>query len=181
VVLRPGSAAVNAGIAHLYLVCEERDKPRVLRQALHATQPGRALVFAHLNSTAERIAEQLIHHHVAVVELHGAVPKEGRKRAMDEFRAGRTTVMVASDVAARGLDIPGITHVFNVDVPTQSKAYLHRVGRTGRAGAKGEAITLMTADEVRLVARYERELGIALKRARLREGRLLVSAGTHVD
>ena len=175
VMLRPGAAAVNADITHLYMVCEERDKPRVLRQLLHAIQPERALVFAHLNTTAERIAEQLAHHKVPAAELHAGIDKHGRKRSMDDFRGARVRVMIASDVAARGLDIPGVTHVINLDVPTQSKAYLHRVGRTGRAGARGEAITLMTADEVRLVARYESELGITVKRARLREGHLIVA------
>ena len=175
VMLRPGAAAVNADITHRYLVCEERDKPRVLRQLLHAARPERALVFAHLNATAERIAAQLAHHAVPAVELHGAIDKQRRKAAMADFRSGRVHVMVASDVAARGLDIPGVTHVINLDVPTQSKAYLHRVGRTGRAGARGEAITLMTADEVRLIHRYESELGIVVQRIRLREGQVLAA------
>ena len=177
VMLRPGAAAVNADITHLYLVCEERDKPRVLRQLLHATRPERALVFAHLNTTAERVAAQLAHHQIAAAQLHGAIDKRGRKQSMDDFRSGRAQVMVASDVAARGLDIPGITHVFNLDVPSQSKAYLHRVGRTGRAGARGEAITLMTEAEARLVRRYESDLGIVLQRVRLREGRMIAADG----
>lgn len=176
VMLRPGAAAVNADITHLYLVCEERDKPRVLRQLLHAVRPERALVFAHLNATAERVTAQLAHHQVSVAELHAGLDKARRKQSMDDFRGGRVRVMVASDVAAHGLDIPGVTHVFNLDVPSQSKAYLHRVGRTGRAGARGEAITLMTDDEVRLARRYERELGIVLQRVRLREGRLIAAA-----
>jgi superfamily II DNA/RNA helicase len=173
VTLRPDAAAVSAGITHFYVVCEERDKPRVLRQLLHALEPERALVFAHDNETARRVAEHLAYHHVAVAELHGAIDKWGRKQAMDDFRGARARVMLASDVAARGLDIAGVTHVFNLDVPSQSKAYLHRVGRTARAGAEGEAITLMTAAEVRLVARYERELGIAVHRVRLRDGRVV--------
>jgi ATP-dependent RNA helicase DeaD len=174
VMLRPGTAAVPADITHLYLVCEERDKPRVLRQLLHAVRPELALVFAHLNETAERVAAQLAHHQVPVAELHARLDKRRRQQSMDDFRAGRARVMVASDVAAHGLDIPGVTHVFNLDVPSQSKAYLHRVGRTGRAGERGVAISLMTGDEVRLARRYERELGIVLQRVGLREGRLVV-------
>jgi superfamily II DNA/RNA helicase len=173
VMLKPGAAAVNADITHLFLVCEERDKPKVLRQLIHATGPERALVFAHLNETAERVAAQLAHHQMEVAELHAAIDKLGRKQSMDDFRAARVRVMVASDVAARGLDIPGVTHVFNLDVPSQSKAYLHRVGRTGRAGAEGTAITLMTAAETRLVRRFERELGITMREVGLREGRLI--------
>jgi superfamily II DNA/RNA helicase len=175
--LRPGAAAVNADIVHSYIVCEERDKPRVLRQLIHALAPERALVFAHLNTTVERVAAQLAHHGLPVAELHAGVDKRGRQRAMDDFRAARVRVLVASDVAARGLDIPGVTHVFNLDVPTQSPAYLHRVGRTGRAGAPGEAITLMTENEVRRVRRWEGELGIVLQRVRLREGRVLAVRG----
>jgi len=79
-------------------------------------------------------------------------------------------VLIASDVAARGLDFQGVTDIFNLDVPSQSKAYLHRVGRTARAGAKGRAATLMTEAEVRLVRRYERELGIVMHHVRLRDG-----------
>jgi ATP-dependent RNA helicase DeaD len=173
VMLRRGASAVNANIAHRYLVCEERDKPRVLRQLLHALKPERALVFVHLNTSAEHVAAQLAHHAIPVAELHAGIDKQGRKRAMDDFRSGRVPVLVASDVAARGLDLPGVTHVINLDVPSQSKAYLHRVGRTARAGATGEAVTLMTEAEVRLVRRYESDLGIALELVRLREGRVI--------
>jgi superfamily II DNA/RNA helicase len=80
--------------------------------------------------------------------------------------------MIASDLAARGLDILGVTHVFNLDVPTMSKAYLHRVGRTARAGAKGTAISLVTEIEARLVRRYEQELGIIMQCVRVRDGRV---------
>jgi len=96
---------------------------------------------------------------------------------MEDFRSGQVRVLIASDVAARGLDIPGVTDIVNLDVPTQSKAYLHRVGRTARAGAKGRATTLMTADEVRLVRRFESELGIVMHHVRLREGRVIAAAG----
>jgi len=78
-------------------------------------------------------------------------------------------------VAARGLDIAGVANIVNFDVPTQSKSYLHRVGRTGRAGAKGWATTLVTANEVRLVSRFERELGIVMHHVRLREGRVIAA------
>lgn len=171
--LRPGADAVNADITHLYLVCERRDRLKLLRQCLGAMQPERALVFADDNDTAERITAQLDHHHVPVAELHADFGKFDRKQAMDAFRGGAARVMVASDMAARGLDFPGVTHVFNLDAPKQSRAYLHRAGRTGRAGAKGTAVTLLAEDELRLVRRYEDELGIVMQRVRLREGRVV--------
>ena len=100
------------------------------------------MVFVHRNETAEEVAAKLAHHGIPVADLHAALDKQDRKQAMDDFRSGRVQVLIASDVAARGLDIKGVTHVFNLDVPTQSKAYLHRVGRTARAGAAGQAVTL---------------------------------------
>jgi superfamily II DNA/RNA helicase len=175
VMLKAGVTPVNENIEHLYLVCQERDKPDVLRKLLHALRPERAMVFVHRNETAENVAAKLAHHQIPVADLHAAFDKRDRKRAMDDFRSARVRVLIASDVAARGLDIIGITHIVNLDVPTQSKAYLHRVGRTARAGAKGQAVTLMTRDEVRLVRRYESELGIVMRHVRLREGRVIAA------
>lgn len=173
VMLQAGSAPVNENIEHLYLICERRDKPDVLRKLLHALRPERAMVFVHRRDLAEDVAAKLAHHQIPVADLHAASDKQDRKRAMEEFRGAQVRVLIASDVAARGLDIPGVTHIFNLDVPTESKAYLHRVGRTARAGAKGQAVSLMTADEVRLVQRYQNELGIGMHRVGLREGRLV--------
>ena len=173
IMLQAGAAAVNANIEHFYLVCEERDKPDELRKLLHALDPERAIVFVHRNDVAERIAAKLAHHHIPVADLNAALYKEDRKRSMDGFRSGAIRVLIASDVAARGLDIKGVTHIFNFDVPTLSKAYLHRVGRTGRAGAKGLAVSLVTEIEARLIRRYEEELHIGLQQIRMREGRLI--------
>jgi superfamily II DNA/RNA helicase len=173
VMLQAGTAPVNENIEHLYVVCESRDKPDVLRKLLHALRPERAMVFVHRREVAQDVAAKLAHHQIPVADLHAASDKRDRKQAMDDFRMGEVRVLIASDVAARGLDIPGVTHIFNLDVPTQSKAYLHRVGRTARAGAKGQAVSLMTEDEVRLVGRYENELGIGMRQVRLREGRLI--------
>ena len=177
--LRAGAAAVNENIEHLYLVCEERDKPDELRKLLHALDPGRAIVFVHRNDVAEKIAARLAHHHVSAVDLNAARDKQARKEAMDGLRSGAVRVLIASDIAARGLDIKGVTHVFNFDVPTMSKAYLHRVGRTGRAGAKGVAVSLATEVEARVVPRYQQELGITLKQVRMREGRLIAADARH--
>jgi superfamily II DNA/RNA helicase len=171
--LQAGAAAVNENIEHLYLICEERDKPDELRKLLHALAPERAIVFVHRNDVAEKIALKLAHHKIPAADLNAALDKESRKRAMDGFRKAEIRVLIASDIAARGLDIKGVTHVFNFDVPTLSQGYLHRVGRTGRAGEKGLAITLMTEVEARLVRRYQEELGIGMQRVRMREGEVV--------
>jgi superfamily II DNA/RNA helicase len=171
--LHAGAVAVNENIEHLYLVCEERDKPDELRKLLHAVGPERAIVFVHRNDVAERVAGKLAHHQIEAADLNAALNKVDRKHAMDGIRSGAIRVLIASDVAARGLDVKGVTHVFNLDAPTMSKAYLHRVGRTGRAGGKGTAVTLMTEAEARLIRRYQEELGIVMQRVRMREGRMI--------
>ena len=173
VLVQTNPAPLNINITHQFVVCEERDKPDVLRKLIHATAAKRALVFVHRNHSAETVAAKLAHHKIATVDLHGAHGKDGRKEALDGFKRGETRVLIASDIAARGLDIHGISHVFNVDAPSQSSDYVHRVGRTARAGASGFAVSLLTADEMRLVKRYESELGIQLQAMRLREGRLV--------
>ena len=173
VMIRAGSAPVNSNIEHAYVLCRENEKPEALRKLLNAIKPERAIVFVHRNASAELIASRMADRNVAVADLHGAFDKSERKKAMDDFRSGRVSVLIASDVAARGLDIPGVTHIFNFDVPTESKAYLHRVGRAARAGAKGCAIALMTEQESRLVRRYQSELGITLTHIFVREGRVM--------
>ena len=171
--IQAGAAAVNENIEHLYLVCEERDKPDELRRLLHSLAPERAIVFVHRNDVAERIAAKLAHHQIPVADLSTALDKQDRKHAMDGLRSGAIRVLIASDIAARGLDIKGVTHIFNFDVPTLSKAYLHRVGRTARAGAKGIAVSLVTEIEARVIPRYQEELGIVMQRVRTREGQVM--------
>jgi superfamily II DNA/RNA helicase len=176
VMLQAGATPVNENIEHLYLICEERDKPDELRKLLHALEPERALVFVHRNDLAAKIAGKLAHHHIPAADLNADLDKQDRKQAMEGFRRGEIRVLIASDLAARGLDIKGVTHVFNFDVPTLSKAYLHRVGRTGRAGAKGLAVTLATEVEARLIRRYRGELGIDMQQVRMREGQVIAAA-----
>jgi len=170
--LRAGSAAVNENIEHLYLVCEARDKPDILRKLLHALDVPRSIVFVHRNDVAEQVASRLTHHKLSASDLNAELSKIDRKRAMDGIRNGSIRIMIASDLAARGLHLPDVTHVFNLDVPTMSKAYLHRVGRTARAGAKGTAVSLVTDTEARLIRRYAEDLGISLQCIRVQNGEI---------
>ncbi len=170
--LAAGAAAVNEDIEHLYVLCEERDKPDLLRSLLHAFELPRSIVFVHRNDVAERVASKLAHHKLAVADLNAELGKLERKQAMDGLRSGAIRIMIASDLAARGLNIAGVTHIFNLDVPTLSKAYLHRVGRTGRAGSKGTAVSLVTEIEARLIRRYEDELCITMQCIRVRDGHI---------
>ncbi|MBC7834372.1 MAG: DEAD/DEAH box helicase, partial [Phycisphaerales bacterium] len=174
-ILRAGEEPVNQNIEHFYLVCEERDKFTLLRKLLHALRPERAMVFVNQTGSAEDVAERLAHHKVPAGALDATGHKFSRKEAMEDFRSGRVPVLVASDVGARGLDIAGVTHVINLDAPGQSMAYLHRVGRSARGAGSGQAVTLVTDEELRLIRRYEGELGILVQAMRLREGQMIAA------
>ena len=170
--LTAGANQVNADIQHVYFICEERDKADLLRRLVRAIEPERALVFVHRNKEAELVKSKMEHYRIPVADLHGTHGKLARKKAIDDIRKGAVNVLIASDVAARGLDIKGVTHIFNYDAPSGSKDYLHRAGRTGRAGEQGYAISLMTPQETRLVHRYKSELGIEMVEAIIREGQI---------
>ena len=171
--LHTEDVVINPNIQHFYVVVDQRDKADTIRKLVHATNTKKAIVFTHRNETAEDLAARLEHHKVAVADLHSTYSKEVRKQAMQNFRSGKATVMIASDVAARGLDIPGITHVFNLDIPSKGKDYLHRVGRTGRAGTHGVAVSVLVRPEVRLVEQFERDFNISIREVILREGEML--------
>jgi superfamily II DNA/RNA helicase len=169
--------SISPNIRHCYLVCEERDKIEWLRKALRGLAPQRALVFVHRGASAERMAERLEHHGLSVADLHGAHDKFSRQAALDDFRKGKAQTLIASDIAARGLDIAGVELVVNLDVPSQSRDYLHRAGRTGRAGAKGLVLSLMTEAESRLARRYAQELDIQVDQVSLVRGDLIPATG----
>ncbi len=173
--LSVGSNQVNADIHHIYFAVEERGKSDLLRRLIRAIEPERALVFVHRNKAAELVKSKMEHYRIPVADLHGAHGKLARKKAIDDIRKGAVNVLIASDVAARGLDIKGVTHIFNYDAPSSSKDYLHRAGRTGRAGEQGYAISLMTPQEIRLAQRYQSDLGIEMVEAIIREGQIFAA------
>lgn len=154
------SNQVSESIDHIWFSGHPNEKADLLRKILRAWEPGRAIVFTHRNETAIRIAQGLTNRGFNVSEIHGKCDKLTRQKSINDFRRGKTTIMVASDMGARGLDIKGVTHVFNVDIPGQSKAYLHRAGRTGRAGGKGVCVSLVSPEEQKLIRRFERELDV---------------------
>ena len=157
--------AVAEEISHMYFVCEKRDKIVLLRKLVRSINPERAIVFINNSEEIELMAEKLKFHKLKAEGLHGTTIKSDRKKAMDDFKSGKLQLLVASDIAARGLDIKGVTHIFNLDIPKDPKYYLHRAGRTGRAGNTGVAISIVTEQEIALIQKYERtfDISIALK------------------
>jgi ATP-dependent RNA helicase RhlE len=138
-------------------VCEvdKGKKPALLSHLLRTQGREQALVFVRTRNGAERLVRQLAHDGVCAAALHGDKSQGERSRALADFKASRVRVLVATDVAARGIDIGGLPRVINFDLPKVAEEYVHRIGRTGRAGLAGEAISLVSADEVTLLAAIE--------------------------
>jgi superfamily II DNA/RNA helicase len=124
------------------------DKTELLTRVLQSRGRGLTLIFTRTKRTAAKLAEELAERGFAAVAIHGDLGQGAREHALRGFRAGKADVLVATDVAARGLDVEGITHVINYQAPDDEKTYIHRIGRTARAGASGKAITLVDWDEV---------------------------------
>jgi len=163
-------------IEHLFFSAHENEKPKQLCRIIKACDPKRAIVFTHKNETAKRTAHKLADNGITVGEIHGECDKLKRVKAIEQFKRGKIQVLVASDMAARGLDVKGVSHIFNVDIPSKSKDYLHRAGRTGRAGANGYCISLMSGEEEKIGRRYERELNITMTRAHIAEGKITLES-----
>ena len=124
---------------------------------------GPVLVFVRTKSGAERLARKLPASGLKAAALHADRTQQQRTQAVEGFRSGRFHVLVATDVAARGLDIDGITHVVNYEVPSNRETYVHRVGRTGRADATGTALTLVAPEELRALQALQRSFGIEMQ------------------
>jgi len=124
--------------------------------------PTRAIAFCGSSSDITEATEKLKYHKINAESLHGSNVKMDRKKTMEDFKAGRLQILVASDLAARGLDIDGITHIINVDIPERSMEYLHRAGRTGRNGKSGMTISIVTEHEIEFIKQYEKELKIKI-------------------
>jgi ATP-dependent RNA helicase RhlE len=124
---------------------------------------GPVLVFVRTKSGAERLSRKLAGFGLKAAALHADRTQQQRSQAVEGFRSGRFRVLVATDVAARGLDIDGITHVVNYEVPSNRETYVHRVGRTGRADATGTALTLVAPEELRALQALQRSFGIEMQ------------------
>ncbi len=131
-------------------------KVDVLNRILDAEEPQSAMIFCRTKNGVDELGEALLARGYAVETLHGDLSQAQRDRVMRRFRAGQAEILIATDVAARGLDIPDVSHVINFDIPESTEAYVHRVGRTGRAGKAGEAITLVSPRELRWLRQIER-------------------------
>jgi ATP-dependent RNA helicase DeaD len=143
-------------VEQFYVEVSDRDKPDALARVLKAENPDQAIVFVRTKIGVDRLARKLDSAGVRVKTLHGDMSQGSRDGVMIAFKSGRERLLVATDVAARGLDISGVTHVVNYDVPNSPDVYVHRIGRTGRVGRSGRAITLITPKQRRDLEAIER-------------------------
>ena len=157
---RPATANVN--IAQHKVFVPSRSKRDALRTLLRADDVTSALIFANRKTTVRELNKMLRQSGFASGEIHGDMDQSSRNAELDRFKKGEVNILVASDVAARGLDIKGVSHVINFDTPWHPDDYIHRVGRTGRAGAKGKAFTLVTPEDAEAIANVEKLTGIVV-------------------
>ncbi|HVJ72331.1 MAG TPA: DEAD/DEAH box helicase [Sphingomicrobium sp.] len=162
-VARPATANVN--IDQRLIVTRGDKKRDILRTILRGEEFKNAIIFCNKKTTVRELYTSLKRSGFAVGQIQGDMDQSGRIAEFDRFKKDEINILVASDVAARGLDVKGVSHVVNFDVPWQPDDYIHRIGRTGRAGAKGIAITLATREDSEAVAAIEKLTGIKLPRA----------------
>jgi superfamily II DNA/RNA helicase len=150
--------AESGEVDHKFVSVTADGKVEALVEELKADR-GLALVFVRTKRGAERLVHKLERHGVHASAMHGDMTQGARERALEKFRSGKVKTLIATDVAARGLDLDDITHVINFDPPEDDKGYVHRVGRTGRAGRNGSGITLVLPEQQADVSRVAARLG----------------------
>jgi superfamily II DNA/RNA helicase len=160
---RPATANVN--IEQRLIEVRGDKKREALRDILRGQEFKNAIVFANRKTTVRELYTSLKRSGFSVGQIHGDMEQPARIAEFDRFKSVEINILAASDVAARGLDVKGVSHVINFDVPWQPDDYIHRIGRTGRAGAKGIAITLATREDSEAIAGIEKLTGIKLPRA----------------
>jgi len=167
-VARPATANVN--IKQWVVPVAASDKRGVLRDLLRAEEVTTAIIFCNRKTTVRDLNKSLQKSGFRSTEIHGDMEQSQRIAELDRFKAGTVNILVASDVAARGLDIKGVSHVYNFDAPWHPDDYVHRIGRTGRAGATGIAYTLVTPEDSENIAEIEKLTGMKIERLKPANG-----------
>ena len=148
-----------------YDIYNQNDKFSLLVHLLKSSTPGLAIVFCATRKETDIVAKNLRRQGINASEIHGGMKQNKRLKSLDSLKRQKTDVLVATDVAARGLDIKDVSHVYNYDVPKTPKEYIHRIGRTGRAGKNGDAITLLTSRDHDNFRRVQSDEKLSIKQA----------------
>ncbi len=173
-VASPTSAAKT--VKQSLVIVDAREKRKALRALLRSEPVANAIIFCNRKRDVDMLFKSLKEHNFSVGALHGDMEQRHRLQVLEQFKNDEIQILVASDVAARGLDIPKVSHVFNFDVPIHSEDYIHRIGRTGRAGREGFAFMFASPAETKYVDAIERMTGIAIPR--MENARPAAPAGT---
>ncbi len=157
-------ATTAATVSQFLVICDEMDKREALRRLISLEDVKNAFIFCNRKRDVDILYRSLTKHGFDAVQLHGDMVQSSRTETLDKFRKSEVRLMVCSDVAARGIDISNVSHVFNFDTPHHSEDYVHRIGRTGRAGKEGRAFTIATPDDGKFVAAIEKLIGNEIPR-----------------
>jgi len=156
------SESTNSKITQYYYVVQERERDDALVRLIDYKSPDKCIVFCRTKKEVDRLVAHLTAQGFKVSGLHGDMEQKQREVTIRAFKSGGIDIFIATDVAARGLDVNDVTHVFNYHIPFDSESYVHRIGRTGRGGKSGEAITLVSPNELRTIKRIEKDVGAKL-------------------
>jgi len=158
---------VSKNITHHVVFVEMEDKRAFLAEYIRANPEGKMIVFVRTRVRAERIAESMAKLEIETLTIHGEKDQQNRSEVMDKFRSGECQILIATDVSDRGIDIPDVTHVVNLDLPEKAENYVHRIGRTGRGFNKGLALSFCSSDENILLEEIETLLGKKIETLRV--------------
>nr|WP_318706561.1 DEAD/DEAH box helicase [uncultured Treponema sp.] len=172
-IILPKEDILSRKITHYALFAESRDKISTLKSFILAENPEKLLVFTSRADQVENIAQKLQYKKVDCMTLHAKTDKKERKAAIDRFRNGKCRILITSDLASRGLDIPGITHIVQMDLPSNEDFFVHRSGRTARAGKSGINVVIGDEYEMRKYAALEKKLGLKVYPKMLYKGKLV--------
>ena len=167
IIIKAGETAPADTVSHTHYPVAQHLKTALLLKLLCHINSKSVLVFTRTKHRAKRLGEQLTRAGFRSTSLQGNLSQGRRQEALDGFRNGRFQVLVATDIAARGIDVCQISHVINYDMPNSTEAYIHRIGRTGRAAQSGDACTLITSDDKKMVNAIDRLVGSKVQRCTL--------------
>lgn len=173
IVKSEAKSVLNPNISHMFIACEFRDRFETLRKLLAAENPDKAIVFVNNSTELQNINEKLDYHKVKSTAIYGNASKEQRQRSIEAFRNGKFNILVSSDVSARGLDIPEVSHIISMDFPQNPDEYLHRAGRTARGTLSGSSICIGTRRDLEAIKLYQKAFKIKFEEMRLYGGNLI--------
>ncbi|MCK4441169.1 MAG: DEAD/DEAH box helicase [Sulfurovaceae bacterium] len=156
------SERTNTDITQKFYVVADYERDDALLRLIDYKNPSKCIIFCRMKKEVDRLSSYMTSQGFKVAALHGDMEQKQREHTIRSFKQGLVEIFIATDVAARGLDVNDVSHVFNYHIPFDSESYVHRIGRTGRAGNKGEAITLVSPNELRTIKRIEKDVGTTM-------------------